>query len=221
MSRVRVKICGVRSLAEARSAVELGADALGFNFWQHSARHIDLDHASAIIRELPPFIGCIGVFVNDTVERIRDVVKQCGLAGVQLHGDEPPAFCQALEGIRLIKAFRVDADFDPAVIKSYLVNAVLLDSKTANYGGSGRTFDWHQAVAAKAYAPVILAGGLNADNIGEAIASVTPMAVDVCSGVEAEPGRKDFVKMRAFMSAVSRANARIAVAQAELLAEQG
>lgn len=221
MDRVRVKICGIGSRAEARSAIDSGADALGFNFWPQSPRYIDPGDAADIIRALPPLVACIGVFVNENVDRIREITERSGLAGAQLHGDESPAFCDSLEGIRVIKAFRVGADFDPKVIQAYRVSAALLDSKTPGYGGSGKGFDWQVALNAKRYGPVILAGGLNSDNVSEAITTVEPLAVDVCSGVESEPGRKDFKKMQAFMNAVSRANARLAAAAEEQLSRQG
>jgi phosphoribosylanthranilate isomerase len=210
MTRVRVKICGIRSLEEASAAVNLGADALGFNFWPPSPRYITPWAARNIICQLPPLITCVGVFVNETAETIKDVVSQAGLNAVQLHGDESPEFCESLGTMKVIKAIRVSADFDISSIKNYRVSAVLLDTKVAgNYGGTGQGFDWQVAREAKRFAPIILAGGITANNVADAIAMVRPMAVDVCSGVEAEPGRKDLNKLREFMEAVARANDKI------------
>lgn len=208
MNRVRVKICGVRSLDEAEAAIEYGADALGFNFWPHSPRFIMPCDAQEIIKKLPPVVSCIGVFVNEEPERIIEIASATGLNGIQLHGDETPDICSRLGGLKLIKAFRVGADFDLNRIKDYNVNSVLLDTKVKNnYGGTGERFDWSIAIEAKRFAPIILAGGLSAENVAEAIEYAHPMAVDVCSGVEAEPGRKDISKIRDFMKAVASANA--------------
>lgn len=210
MNRVRVKICGVRDLEEARAAFEFGADALGFNFWPKSPRYVTPDVARSIIEKLSPLISCIGVFVNEDSQRVIEIASGVRLDAVQLHGDELPEYCAQLRGLKLIKAFRVNEDFDLTEIKRYEISSVLLDTKVKNnYGGTGERFDWRIAVQAKRFAPIIIAGGLNAENIDEAIRFVRPMAVDVCSGVEAEPGRKDISKMREFMSAVKQANSTI------------
>lgn len=207
MHPVRVKICGVKSLEEAEIALELGADALGFNFWPRSPRHIEPRAAGQITRRLPAFTSCVGVFVNEELDGIRRVIEASGIDAIQLHGDETPEFCGNLEGIRLIKAMRVTDGFDPSELGRFPVNAVLLDSDArSSYGGTGRTFDWTLAIEARRYARIILAGGLNADNVADAIKSVRPYAVDVCSGVEAEPGQKDLGKLRAFLSVATRAN---------------
>jgi phosphoribosylanthranilate isomerase len=207
MNRVRVKICGVRGLEEAEAAIEYGADVLGFNFWPKSARYIEPETARSIIEKLSPLVSCIGVFVNEEPERIIEIASQTGLNAVQLHGDETPQYCEQLRSLKLIKAFRVSEDFDLSQIKNYQASSVLLDAKVKNnYGGTGEQFDWRIAVEAKRFAPIILAGGLNAENVSEAISFVRPMAVDVCSGVEAEPGRKDISRIREFMSVVKRTN---------------
>ncbi|HLG15817.1 MAG TPA: phosphoribosylanthranilate isomerase [Blastocatellia bacterium] len=208
MTRVRIKICGVRSVDEARTALDLGADALGFNFWPRSPRYISPDNARQVISQLPPVAAFIGVFVDEDAQRIINIAAQVGLGAVQLHGDESPEFCALLGSIKVIKALRVGRDFDIARIRDYRASAILLDARVeGNYGGTGHSFDWDVAVAAKQFAPIILAGGLTAENVGDAIRRVQPLAVDVCSGVEAEPGRKDPLKMRAFVSAVRAANA--------------
>lgn len=210
MSRVRVKICGVRSMEEAEAAVEAGADALGFNFWPRSPRYIAPDAARSVVRQLSPLISAIGVFVNEDRQRIAEIVSDVGLNAAQLHGDETPEFCAGLGSIKIIKAIRVADDFDCASINRYSASMMLLDTSVkGSYGGTGKSFDWRVAIEAKRYARIILAGGLTIENVAEAITSVKPFAIDVCSGVEAEPGRKDTGKLRRFMAEVARANAMI------------
>ena len=211
MNRVRVKICGVRSFEEARVAVDAGADALGFNFWPQSPRYIAPESARELIAAMTPFVACVGVFVNENAERIRELVAHLRLSAVQLHGDELPDFCASLDSLKVIKAFKVGSGFDLGAIRAYRVNAILLDTSVkGSYGGTGKRFDWQVAIEAKQYGPMILAGGLDEGNVAEAIERVQPMAIDVCSGVEAEPGRKDLEKLRSFMAAVGRANDSIA-----------
>jgi phosphoribosylanthranilate isomerase len=211
VNRVRVKICGVRTLEEARAAVAAGADALGFNFWPRSPRYVAPADAGGIARQLPPLVSLVGVFVNEERGRINATAATVGLHAIQLHGDEPPAFCEGFGGLRVIKALRVSADFDCRELERYAVAMILLDAGVkGSYGGTGQRFDWRTAIAAKRYAPLMLAGGLRADNVAEAITAVRPAAVDVCSGIEAEPGRKDLRKLREFMAEVARANALLA-----------
>jgi phosphoribosylanthranilate isomerase len=207
MSKVRVKICGIRTLEDARAALELGADVIGFNFWTSSPRYVDSFVAQEIIANLPPLISCVGVFVNARPETVLEVTARARLDGVQLHGDESPEYCHALGPLRIVKAIRVRDDFDPGIIDRFRVSAFLLDTHVkGSYGGTGQSFDWAIAAEAARRAPVILAGGLSVDNVAEAIRTVRPMGVDVCSGVEAEPGRKDPDKMALFMQEVARAN---------------
>jgi phosphoribosylanthranilate isomerase len=211
MSRVKVKICGVRTLEEAQAAVDAGADALGLNFWPASARYIEPHAAREVIASLSPIVCTVGVFVNEQANRIVDIASELGLGAVQLHGDESPEFCGRLGSIKTIKAIRVGQDFDLRLIENYRVDMVLLDSSIeGSYGGTGRRFDWRIAIEAKHLAPIILAGGLTTENVWDAITQVRPAAIDVCSGVEAEPGRKDLDKLRRFMAIVARANALIA-----------
>jgi phosphoribosylanthranilate isomerase len=211
LTRVKVKVCGVRSVEEAEAALDAGADALGFNFWPQSRRYITPRAAAGIISKLSPVASTVGVFVNAEVNSIIDVASELRLSAVQLHGDESPEFCAALGPIKTIKAIRVGQDFDLSIIQSYPVSMVLLDSNIqGSYGGTGQRFDWRIAIEAKRLARIILAGGLNSENVWEAITHVRPAAIDVCSGVEAEPGRKDFDKLRSFMCVVARANALIA-----------
>ncbi|MEW6207976.1 MAG: phosphoribosylanthranilate isomerase, partial [Acidobacteriota bacterium] len=168
------------------------------------------EDARAIIDQLPPFIFSVGVFVNESRERILEVARIAGIGIVQLHGDESPEFCRELDSLKIIKALRVGEGFNPDSIARFDVSAVLLDTNIkGSYGGTGRRFDWRVAIEAKQYARIILAGGLNADNVAEAIAEVKPFGIDVCSGVEAEPGRKDLDKLRRFMTEVKRAISQI------------
>ena len=212
MSRVRIKICGIGHPHEALRAAELGADALGFNFWPRSSRFITPANAKSIIKELPPFITTVGVFVNETVDNIRETIAETGINTVQLHGDEPPEMCIALEGVKVIKAIRVDNGFDPSLIVRYSVSAILLDSSVkGQYGGTGERFDWKIALEAKQFAPIILAGGIAIENVRRAIEAVAPMAVDVCSGVESEPGKKDIAKLEAFLAEATRDRSRVHV----------
>jgi phosphoribosylanthranilate isomerase len=207
MQRVKVKICGVRTHEEAQEAIACGADALGFNFWQKSARFIGPKEAREITQRLPPFINCVGVFVNESAQHIKQIVEQTKINVVQLHGDEEPEFCEQLPNLKIIKAFRVNEEFNIEELNNFPVHAFLLDANVkGEYGGTGQRFDWRIAIEAKQIAPIILAGGINIENVAEAIQYVRPYAVDVCSGVEAEPGRKDLLKLREFMAAVKRAN---------------
>jgi phosphoribosylanthranilate isomerase len=210
MNRVRVKICGIRSLEEAEVAIEAGADALGFNFWPRSARYIDPKLAREISASLPAFIATVGVFVNEPTDSIKELALSSGLSAVQLHGDETPDDCKALSGLKVIKALRVDDKFSPESVIQYGANAILLDAAVrGEYGGTGRSFDWSAAVNTRKHAKVILAGGLTIENVGQAIDQVRPFAIDVCSGVESEPGKKDLLKIQEFMSSVNEANAHL------------
>ena len=207
MNPVRVKICGIRALEEAEAAVKSGADALGFNFWPKSSRYVELDKAKKIIEMLPSEIASVGVFVNEEPRRVLEIATTLRLRAVQLHGDESPDYCAALGSLRIIKALRVGDGFGLQSIKPYSVKSVLLDaSHKGSYGGTGKVFDWSIAIEAKQFAPIILAGGLTIENVADAILQVRPSAVDVCSGVEAEPGRKDIDKLRRFVAEVYRAN---------------
>jgi phosphoribosylanthranilate isomerase len=209
--RVKVKICGVRSFEEAEAALNAGADALGFNFWPQSPRYIAPRAAKEVISRLSPVASLVGVFVNEESSRIREIAAELGLDAVQLHGDESPDFCASLGPIKSIKAIRVGQDFDLNLIKRYPVSMVLLDSDIkGSYGGTGQRFDWRIAIEAKRLAPIILAGGLTTENVWDAITHVRPVAIDVCSGVEAEPGRKDLHRLNSFMAVVARANALLA-----------
>ena len=186
---------------------------LGFNFYERSVRYIEPREAAAIIervRGTQPHVRCIGVFVDATPASMREVVRDVGLDGVQLHGNEAPDYCVALSGIRVIKALRVHRDFDPAVASHYDCDTILLDTwHPGHFGGTGERFDWSVAAEVRRrVGRLILAGGLNAANVAEAIQKVRPDAVDVCSGVEDAPGRKNLDKIREFIEAARDAGVR-------------
>lgn len=197
---VKVKICGITNLEDATEAVSHGADALGFVFFKKSPRYISPSKAKAIIKELPPFISSVGLFVNEKKTTIEKTISQTGINIVQLHGDEPPKACSLSRPV--IKAIRVKSleSLDPLSKYKDRVSAFLLDAYTQEaFGGTGKIFNWDIAVEAKRFGKIILAGGLTPDNIEQAIRWVHPYAVDVSSGVEAEKGKKDHRKMKLFI----------------------
>ena len=196
---IKVKICGITNKEDALYAVECGADALGFIFYEKSPRYIEPDNAKTIIAALPPFVTTVGVFVNKDFNDIRDITLLTGVTVVQLHGDESPSYCNLVEG-KLIKAIRVKNDSSIEGLKKYDVDTFLLDSFDKNsFGGSGLTFDWKLAEKAKQYGKIILAGGLTPDNVEEAVKKVAPYGVDVNSGVEKKPGIKNKNKVKEFI----------------------
>ena len=198
----RIKICGITNLNDALTAIEAGADALGFVFVPHTPRYIEAQDAATIINLLPPFITTVGLFVNEGLAKIQAIADGCHLNVIQLHGGESPQFCDTLNR-RSIKAFRVKNQASLSHLPNYHVSAYLLDTYVkGKLGGTGEVFDWHLAVSAKQYGPIILAGGLNPDNVSYAVRQVHPYGVDVSSGVEAKPGRKDPAKVKAFIHAV-------------------
>ncbi len=205
---IRVKICGITNTDDALAAAEAGADALGFIFYKESKRYIEPENVRAILEALPPFVTAVGVFVNETRDSLEQIAETTGIGVVQLHGDEPPEFCSGFSR-PVIRALRVGEGFGEAEIAPYAdagVTTFLLDkAKDGFYGGTGEIFDWKAAVTAKRFGRVILSGGLTADNVSDGIASVSPYALDVCSGVECEPGRKDHEKVRAFIVSAMRA----------------
>jgi phosphoribosylanthranilate isomerase len=196
---MKIKICGITNKEDALNAVSLGADAIGFIFSKDSPRYISPDKVEDISLYLPPFVFLVGVFVDQTKEEIAQIAHQCKLDLVQLHGQETPRFCMDIPR-RVIKAFRVEdlEDLEPISMYQGIVSAILLDTKVQNIaGGSGKTFDWGLALKAKEYdIPLILAGGINAGNLKKAVNLVNPYAVDISSGVENKPGKKDYNKMQ-------------------------
>ncbi|HVF56376.1 MAG TPA: phosphoribosylanthranilate isomerase [Pyrinomonadaceae bacterium] len=210
-SAVRVKVCGITNLPDALAAIDSGADALGFNFFEGSSRFIAPQDARRIIDELPPEILNVGVFVNvEEPEEVARMAAQSGVAAVQLHGDETPAFCSKFEDLPVIKALRVGADFNPEEVGRYETDAILLDAfASGEWGGTGRSFDWSMARRVREIVPkLFLAGGLTPENVSDAVASVRPFAVDVCSGVERAPGMKDLARLRRFVEAVRGAEGK-------------
>ncbi|MFL6209190.1 MAG: phosphoribosylanthranilate isomerase [Pyrinomonadaceae bacterium] len=202
---VLIKICGITNLADAEAAVEAGAGALGFNFYRRSPRYIAPIAARQISARLPSSVLTVGVFVNEPEPAIvAQIADEAGVAVVQLHGAESPAYCATLAGRTVIKALRVGAEFTPEVAMSYDTHAIMLDSFSPQaHGGTGLVFDWTLARRTRELVPrLFLAGGLTAENVGAAIEFVRPFAVDVCSGVEAAPGQKDLSRLRAFIAAV-------------------
>ena len=206
---VRVKICGITNWADARLAVDAGADALGFNFHPPSARCMTPAEAWGIIRRLPPFVEAVGVFVNWSPEAVNAMARAVGLSVMQLHGDEPPAVVAKLAGARpVVKAFRVRPGFQVALLGRYrAASAFLLDGFSKGLrGGTGKQFDWRVAREAHRYGRIVLAGGLGPENVAQAICEAEPFAIDVCSGIEAKPGKKDPARLRELMREVEAAN---------------
>jgi len=195
----RVKICGITSLDDAAMAVQAGADALGLVFYAKSPRAVDPEQAAAIIAGIPPFVQVVGLFVNAPLELVNATADSCGLDVVQLHGEETPSYCASVRR-RVLKAFRVRGRESLATMADYRVAGFLLDAYSPDsYGGTGERFDWDCAVWAKGEVPIILAGGLQPGNVASAVARVAPYGLDVSSGVESSPGRKDPELVRAFI----------------------
>ena len=201
-TQVKVKICGMTNLKDVKVAVDGGVDAVGFIFYKKSPRSVTMQAVREIVLELPPFVDSVGVFVNETAEQINKIADHCKLDRVQLHGDESPAFCKKIRR-RVIKAIRVKDIQSLKKLSDYPVSSFLLDTFSEDqYGGTGKVFDWNLAYPAKKYGPIILAGGLTPINVHQAIQRIQPYGVDVCSGVESQPGIKDHKKMKAFLKNV-------------------
>lgn len=201
---VKVKICGITNAADALAAVERGVEMIGFVF-ADSPRRISPAKAFAIASEIPPFVSRVGVFVDAEAERVRDIAQACALDVLQFHGSESPEYCRSF-GMTTIKAFRVKDGTSLSGLTRYGDGPFLMDTYDKDLaGGTGETFDWELAVQPALYHKVILSGGLRPDNVGEAIRRVRPYAVDVSSGIESAPGKKDVQKLRAFMKAVREA----------------
>ncbi len=202
---VRIKICGITNADDAACAVDAGADALGFIFYPKSPRYVSLETVTSIVKDLPPFVTPVGVFVNVPSERVSSTLRETGLQCAQLHGDESPETCAAVDGA-VIRAVQVGKGFDAGSLTPYArsgVSTFLLDAaKEGFYGGTGETFDWGAALAVKDEGRVVLSGGMDPENVIEGIRTVEPYAVDTGSGVEVEPGKKDHEKVRAFIRAV-------------------
>jgi len=206
MRRIVIKFCGMTKEADAQEAARLGVNALGFNFWPQSPRFVRPEAAHRIAETLPPFVARVGVFVNEDPGRIREIAGQVGLSVVQLHGDEPPEFCRALEPLIVFKALRVGPGFRAEEMTRYPCRTFLLDAWSSKApGGTGETVDWPRVHGLAEHARIILAGGLEPGNVAQAIEQAEPYGVDVASGIEGAPGEKDPERMSAFVEAVRRA----------------
>ncbi len=208
----KVKICGITNEEDATWAVNLGAHYLGLNFHKDSPRKVSPDLAARIAKKVPSFVPTIGVFVEQSAPEIVKIAKKVGLAGIQLHGEHTPADCEAITSeleVFLIKSVRVAAESDLEVMSGFkdVVNYFLLDARVdGQMGGTGQSFPWELTARAKVFGkPIFLAGGLTAENVAEAIEAAHPFAVDVASGVEKSPKRKDYEKMKTFLEAVKYA----------------
>ena len=211
MAKVKVKICGITNWTDARRAVEAGAQFLGFNFYRPSPRYIQPTAARRIIRRLPDGIAAVGVFVNEPEANMLTLARRVGLDYLQLHGDESPEQVARLKRkIPVIKAIRVRDSFRRKQLNSFgRASAILLDGFDARrHGGTGKTFNWTLARGSNGSRRIFLAGGLTPENVAEAIRVARPYAVDVCSGIEARPGRKDPARIVALMWAVKAAGAK-------------
>ena len=197
-----VKICGLTNLADALAAADAGADAIGLMFYEASPRNVPMKAAAEIARQLPPFVIKVGVFVNAPEDLVTRAIAECGLNILQFHGDESPEYC-ALFPVMTIKAFRIRDAQSLSALPPYKTDAWLLDAHVpGKLGGSGVTFNWDLAVEAqKLGRPIFLAGGLTPENVADAVRRVRPYAVDVSSGVESAPGKKDHERVRAFVKA--------------------
>ena len=199
---MKVKICGITNHEDAQKAMYYGAYAAGFIFHKKSPRYVSPSKARKLIEGLPPFIVPVGVFVDLKEKAVRDICQFTRIRTVQFHGEETPLYCKRFTDYKIIKAFRVNDMFDPVGVRKYKVDAYLFDTYQENViGGTGKTFNWEVLKGHKFEKPVILSGGLTAENVADAIGSVNPYAVDVSSGVEKTPGIKDPRKIREFMKA--------------------
>ena len=195
----KVKICGITTRADARVAVEAGADMIGLIFYPPSPRYVTPEQAQAIVMGLPTDVPAVGVFVNASLDTVTRVAQTSGVRIVQLHGDESPEMCRQVPW-RVVKTFRFTAQVQPEMMRLYTVEAFLIEGFHADvYGGGGARADWQRVASLHHYGRIILAGGLTPENVREAIRIVRPYAVDVCSGVESTPGSKDWHKVQAFI----------------------
>ncbi|MBI1176690.1 phosphoribosylanthranilate isomerase [bacterium] len=197
-----IKICGITNLADARAAVDAGADALGFMFYRPSKRFIEPMAAREIIEQMPANVAKVGVFVNPSAAEAREARSASGIDTIQFHGEEAPEFCAMFRPSRIWKAFRIKDATSLAELGRYSeADGWLLDSHVAgSHGGTGQGFDWSLAVAAKKLGrPIIVAGGLNPENVTDAVVTIRPFGLDVSSGVESAPGKKDAAKIAEFI----------------------
>src|SRR5512137_703036 len=202
---VQIKICGITNIEDGLAAASAGADALGFVFHPLSPRYVTPGRAREIIGGLPSGLCTVGVFVNLAASEVLQIAELCGLDFIQLHGAETSEYCRRFPGERLIKALSFRSEEEFAAMADYPVRAFLVDAHDpVRFGGTGKTCDWDLARKAAAHHPLILAGGLGAENILAALETVQPLAVDISSGVEVQPGRKDHEKIRSVIDTVRR-----------------
>jgi len=202
---IRVKVCGITNVEDARSAVKSGAWALGFVFYKKSPRYVSPFKARKIIEALPPFVTPVGVFVDLKEGAVKEILRFTGIRTVQFHGNETPDYCRRFSPFCVIKAFRVDEKFSVQSLAPYAVQGFLFDAFQKDVpGGTGKTFDWALVREAKNFnRPVILSGGLHSSNVQEAVEAVRPFAVDVSSGVEESPGKKSERSLQEFFLKLS------------------
>jgi len=197
---VQVKVCGITNAEDAVAAAEAGAAAVGFNFYPHSPRYVDPKGAAAIARELPASVCRVGVFVDENLDRVAAIVAQVGLTAVQFHGNESPEYCREWSDTKVIKALRVRERGAATVAQTYAVDFILADAYVeGRLGGTGARID-PALLAGFERQRLILAGGLTAENVAEAVRMVRPFGVDVASGIESAPGRKNWTLMRRFIA---------------------
>ena len=202
---IPTKICGITNLVDAKVAVENGASAIGFIFYEKSPRAISIENAKSISKQLSYSVGCVGVFVNQNKDFIDKTISEVQLNMIQLHGDESSNYCNQFEG-PVFKAVRIKKEASLSVMDQYNVAGFLLDTfSNQQYGGTGETFDW-SLINEQIDTPIILSGGLNPDNILDAIDSVNPAAIDVNSGVELSPGKKDHQKINLLFENLKNTN---------------
>lgn len=203
----QVKICGITNEEDALCAANFGAAALGFIFYPPSPRYVKRETVRKIVKKLPPDLVSVGVFVNESAEKIKGVMEYCGLDFIQLHGDESAEFCRQFHASTIIKAVSLRGEKDLVNALSYPVAAILVDRRHAGlYGGTGKKSNWELASRIKSKKPLILSGGLNEENIKEAIGEVLPHALDINSGVEKFPGKKDHEKLARIFDIVQKAD---------------
>jgi len=207
--RIRVKFCGITSVEDRDSAIMAGADAIGLVFFKDSPRFVPLEEAERVAGNIPPFISAVGIFVNEKLDFIEECVERCNLNAVQLHGDEDIDYCLRfknlkLKGVKLIKGIRIKSRESLAIIENCPSDAIILDAyKKGLYGGTGEGFDYSLAIIAKEYGKnVIISGGLKPDNVYNIIKEVKPYGVDVSSGIESSPGKKNIELMERFIEQV-------------------
>ena len=199
----RIKICGITNVEDGVAAAEAGADMIGLMFYERSPRHISFATAAEVSRALSPFIVKVGVFVNPDEDTVMRAINDCGVTLLQFHGEETPGFCTQF-GAMSMKAFRIKDAASLEALPNYPTDAWLLDAYSPDaHGGTGAKFNWELAIEAKNLGrPIFLAGGLTPENVGDAVQTVQPFGVDVSSGVESAPGKKNHAKVRAFIQAV-------------------